>query len=256
MRVIVFDTETIGKVSQDLLNVGYRIIDIDIQNGTYTLLCERDYLVRDLINNTIYCLNDDFVGAEKYGRYLIALENKQAIKRNIPQIFTTLANDIKKYQVLFGYAYNCNFDLDKFDRTSKKFEIANPVENLPVFDIWAYAYEYICNTNEYKQWAQDNNQVTESGMYIPSSVEGVCKYLYNNLDFKEDHTALSDTLHETNILMECVKRGCDITRALPSAKRIPSGKVFTKTIVLPNGETMEIEYTREYKRGDKVTYKM
>lgn len=256
MRVIVFDTETIGKVSQDLLNVGYKIIDIDIQNGTYTLLVERDYLVRDLIDNKIYCLNDDFVGAEKYGKYLLALENKQVIKRNINQIFTTLANDIKKHQVIFGYAYNCDFDIDKFNKTSAKFEIENPLKDLPIFDIWAYAYEYICNTDSYKQWAQDNNLTTESGMYLPTSVEAVCKYLYNNLEFVEDHTALSDAQHETNILMECVKRGCDITRALPRAKKIKSGKVFKKLITLPSGEQMEIEYTSKYERGDKITYKM
>ena len=256
MRIIVFDTETIGKVNQDLLNIGYKIIDINIQNGTYTLLIERDYLVRNLINNKIYCLNDDFVGAEKYGKYLLALENKQVIKRNIKQIFTTLANDIKKYQVIFGYAYNCDFDIDKFNKTASEFEIENPLKNLQVFDIWAYAYEYICNTDNYKQWAQDNNLATESGMYLPTSVEAVCKYLYNNLEFVENHTALSDVQHETNILMECIKRGCDITRPLPRAKKIRSGKVFKKLIILPNGEQMEVEYTSKYERGDKITYKM
>ena len=51
MNVIIFDTETIGKVSQDLLNVGYKIIDIDIQQALYLMLNERDYLVNDLINN-------------------------------------------------------------------------------------------------------------------------------------------------------------------------------------------------------------
>lgn len=256
MRVIVFDTETIGKVSQDLLNIGYKIIDIDIQKGTYTLLVERDYLVRDLINNRVYCINDDFVGAEKYGKFLLALEQKQVIKRNIPQIFTTLSNDLKKYKVLFGYAFNCDFDIDKFVKTAIEFEIGNPLENLPIFDIWAYAYQYICDTAEYQEWAKENNVLTPTEMYLQTSVEGICKYLYNNLDFVEQHTALSDVQHETNILMECVNRGCDITRPLPKAKRLKSDKIFTKTIVLPNGVCIEFDYKTTYIRGDKITYKM
>lgn len=256
MNIIIFDTETIGKVSQDLLNVGYKIIDLNMQTEEYEVLCERDYLVRDLINNKVYCINDDFVGFQKYTMYQGLLADGKVIKRNLKQIYTTLLNDIKKHQVIFGYAYNCDFDIDKFNKTSAKFEIENPLKDLPIFDIWAYAYEYICNTDSYKQWAQDNNLTTESGMYLPTSVEAVCKYLYNNLEFVEDHTALSDVQHETNILMECIKRGCDITRTLPRAKKIKSGKVFKKLITLPSGEQMEIEYTSKYERGDKITYKM
>lgn len=256
MRVIVFDTETIGKVSQSLINIGYKIIDIDIQKATYTLLVERDYLVRDLINNKIYCLNDDFVGYNKYARFLAALDGKTAIKRNIPQIFTTLTNDIKKYKVLFGYAFNCDFDTDKFKKTADLFGIANPLDLIPIFDIWAYAYKYICDTTDYQEWAKENNILTTSEVYISTSVESVCRYLYNDLNFTETHTALCDVYHETNILMECVKRGCDITRELPRAKFIKSDKVFKKIITLPSGEKVEVEYKSKYEKGDKITYKM
>lgn len=256
MNVIVFDTETIGKVSQDLINVGYKIIDINIQKGEYKTLVERDYIMTDLINNSIYCLNDDFVGAKKYGMFIQAIENKKAVKRGIPQVFKTLSNDLKRHKVLFGYAYNCNFDIDKFKRSAEKFNIENPIENLPVFDIWAYAYAYICNTEEYKQWAKENEVFTETEKYISTSVEAVCSHLYNNLDFKEDHTALSDVQHETYILMECIKRGCDITRPMERAKFIPSEKVFKNIITLPDGQRIEFEYTKEYTRGDKTTYTM
>ena len=254
MRVIVIDTETIGKVSQDLLNVGYKIVDINIQQATYTTLCERDYLVCELINNEVYCINDDFVGAIKYDKYMVALKQKKAIKRNIKQIFTTLSNDIKKYGVLFGYAYNCAFDIDKFTRTAEKYGISNPLDQIPVFDIWAYAFEYICSTPEYISWAKENNVFSDTEKYIKTSVEAVCKYLYGNLDFIEDHTALSDVQHETAILIECIKNGCDITRPLPKAKRIASEKVFTKVIKYKDTEII-VEYTSCYERNGVITYK-
>ena len=104
MNICIFDTETVGKVSQDLLNVGYKIIDLNIQKGTYKTLQERDYLVGKLFNNTIYMLNDDFVGAEKYAKYTLALQNKSIIKRGISQIMETMRNDLKKHNVLFTYA--------------------------------------------------------------------------------------------------------------------------------------------------------
>ena len=96
MNVIVFDTETVGKVSQDLLNVGYKIVDINIQHADGKVLVARDYLVRDLYNNRTYMLNDDFVGADKLAKYDKLVADGMITIRNIKQIFTTMANDNKK----------------------------------------------------------------------------------------------------------------------------------------------------------------
>jgi hypothetical protein len=253
MRVIVFDTETIGKVNQDLLNIGYKIIDINIQAADGKVLCERDYLVRSLIDNEVYCLNDDFVGATKYYVYKGLLADGKIIKRNLKQIYITLMNDIKKYGVLFGYAYNCNFDLDKFKRHCPD-GVVNPLETIQVFDIWDYAVELICQTEDYKEWALANNQITESQRFISTSVEAVARYLYNDLDFIEDHTALSDVQHETEILLECVKRGADITRPLKSNHFIKSNKDLREVIVVDGNETT-ITYKSKYSRNGKTYYK-
>ena len=255
MNIIVFDTETIGVVSQDLLNVGYEVLDLNISTGEKTTLVKRDYLVSKLINNEVYCLNDKFVGANKYNMYLELLKQKRIIKRSIPQIFKTLKTDLKRHNVVFGYAYNANFDKDKFTKTALKYGIENPLESIPVFDIWQYAYQYIVNTEDYITWAKENEVFTESGAYIKQSVESVCKYLYNDLSFIEDHTALSDVEHEVKILIECFKRGCDITRDLKIKKNIESDKVFTEKLVLPNGEKIEFEYKRKTERNGKTTYK-
>lgn len=253
MRVIVFDIETIGKVNQDLLNIGYKIIDLNIQTAEAKVLCERDYLVRSLIDNEVYCINDDFVGAAKYYVYKGLLADGKIIKRNLKQIYVTLMNDIKKHNVLFGYAYNCNFDLDKFKKHCPD-GVVNPFDTIPVFDIWDYAVELICQTEDYKEWALANDQITESQRYISTSVEAVARYLYNDLDFIEDHTALSDVQHETEILIECVKRGADITRPLKSSHFIKSNKMLTETIVI-DGTEANIKYINKYSRNGKTYYK-
>lgn len=255
MNIMIFDTETIGKVNQDLLNIGYKIIDLNVQQATFKTLVQRDYLVNDLINNTIYCLNDDFVGAHKYGMYVALLEQKQIVKHSLAKIFDIMAKDIAKYKVLFGYAYNCNFDVDKFNKSAERYNLQNPLANLPVFDIWAYAKHFIIDTPEYKAWALDNKQLTQTQIYLSGTVESVVRYLTNNLDFKEDHTALSDTQHETNILVECVKRGCDITRPMEKGANVKSDLTLQEIIVV-NGVEQVIEYKSKYVRNGKTTYKM
>jgi hypothetical protein len=254
MNVIIFDVETIGKVSQDLLNIGYKIMDLNIQHADGKTLCERDYLIRNLIDNRVYCLNDDFVGSKKLATYDKLLADGKIIKRSLKQVYATLLNDIKKHKVLFGYAYNCNFDLDKFKKQVPD-GMVNPFELIPVFDIWDYATKYICDTNEYKEWALADGIVTESQRYISTSVESVCKYLYNDLNFEESHTSLDDVQHETNILIECVKRGCDITRPIKTNHFIKSGKELTETLII-NGEETIITYKNKYSREGKTYYKM
>lgn len=253
MNIIVFDTETIGKVSQDLINVGYKIGDLNIQTGEMKVLCERDYIITNLINNKIYCINDDFVGLAKYDMYQGLIADGKAIKRSLPQIYKTLANDIAKHNVIFGYAYNCQFDLDKFKKQVPD-GMENPLDKIPVFDIWDYAIQYICETDAYKKWALENNQVTQTEQFISTSVEAVARYLYNNLNFIEDHTALSDVQHETEILIECVKRGADITRALKTNHRIKSDKEL-KEIIVVDGQEFEINYKTKNNRNGKTYYK-
>lgn len=253
MKVIVFDNETIGKVSQDLINTGYQVLDINMQHGDGKILVERDYLVRNLINNKVYCLNDDFVGAEKLAMFEKSIADGKSIKRNLKQIYQTIGNDIKKHNVLFGYAYNCKFDLDKF-KTQAPDGIINPFDNIPVFDIWDYAIAYICNTEDYKKWATENKIFTESGSYISTSVESVCKYLYKDLNFKEDHTALSDVRHETHILLECIRRGADVTRPLKTSHFIANDTEKTEIIVV-DGNEQAIVYKKKYVRNGKTYYK-
>ena len=118
MNILVFDTETVGVITQDLLNVGYKIIDLNPATSESTTLVKRDYLVADLYNNTPLMINDMFVGAEKYGIYTALLERKQIIKHSIEKIFDIMRNDLARYKPLFAFAYNCDFDTDKFGSTS------------------------------------------------------------------------------------------------------------------------------------------
>lgn len=251
MNVIVFDTETVGVKSQALLNVGYKVVDINPSTAEVKELCKRDYIVRKHYQNEMLMINDMFVGEEKYMLFKQNIENGGAILRTVEQIFSTMANDIAKHKVTFGYAYNCDFDTDKFTKTADQYGIANPIAELPIFDLWAYAYEYICKNEDYIAYCKENELLTETQRFIKTSVEGVTAFLNKDKDFVEEHTALSDVEWELRILQEVIRRGCDITKKLPRAKFIPSGKVFTKTLII-NGESIEVNYTKMSKSWDKA----
>lgn len=251
MNVIVFDTETVGVQTQSLLNIGYTIVDINPSTAEVKHLISRDYIVRNHYQNEMLMLNDMFVGAEKWAVMKQNVDSGGAILRNIPQIFTTMSNDIARYKPNFGFAYNCEFDTDKFEKTAIQFGIANPIANIPIHDLWGYAYHYICTTPEYIAYMKAHELFTETKRFIKTSVEGVTAYLNDNPNFTEEHTALSDVGWELKILQEVVKRGCDITKPMRRGKSIPSGVVFTKTLVV-EGEEIEVNYTKMSRKWDNA----
>ena len=230
LKAIIFDTETAGVRTQSLLNVGYKIVDIDIKDFSAHTLVARDYIMRDIYRNTMWMRNDMFVGDAKLANITNNIEHKGAILRTEKQTFEQLAKDIDRYGVEVGYAYNCQFDTDKFAKTALAYGLQNPLEKIKVFDIWGYAYWNICMTDEYREFCVANNLYTKSGRYIPTSVEGVTKFLNQDVDFVEEHTALSDVHWETRILLECAKRGQNLFEYITRGGWIK-----------PNGEIAEIE---------------
>lgn len=257
MNIIVFDTETVGMASKDLLNLGYCIIDLNPTTRAYKVLVERDMLdyklfssLTDLMNHKgsleediEAIMSQHFLSIDKWQKYATMESNKEIERHTIQKMFSILQADLKRYRVAFGYAYNSNFDVNIFKKTAEKYHIQSPLD-IPIFDIWAYAVNHICRTDDYVAWAKENQIFTPSEQYISTSVESVVKYLTKNLDFVEEHTALSDVKWETMILAECLARGCDITRTENRGDNIPSCKVFNKTIVLPNGQRLELKYNK------------
>ena len=211
MNILVFDTETAGVKTQSLLNVGYMVVDLDLRTFTYRTKVKRDYLCRDVYRNTMWMRNDMFVGDEKMAVMAHNVAHKGAVERTEKQIFEQMAKDIDRYGVEYGYAYNCSFDTDKFAKTAIAYALPNPLEKLKaVLDLWGFAYWNICVSEEYQEFCREHDLKTKSGKFFPTSVEGVTKYLNQDVNFVEEHTALSDVYWELRILCECGKRGQDI----------------------------------------------
>lgn len=69
----------------------------------------------------------------------------------------------------------------------------------PLFDLWGLSARHLLNCDEYKKMCLDNNWTTESGKYFKTSAETSFRFLTNNLDFEEAHTAIEDAEIESEI---------------------------------------------------------
>lgn len=101
-------------------------------------------------------------------------------------------------------AYNIAFDLDKCKNT--KIDLLGFSDS---FCLWHAANGNICNLRQYKQYCLNNhafNNVTDKGnATFKTNAETVISFLRNE-QITEDHTALSDCLHEAHILTHVLKR--------------------------------------------------
>ena len=79
-------------------------------------------------------------------------------------------------------------------------------EQYPLFDLWGLATTHLLNTVKYKKKCLENNMLTASGTYFKTSAEASYRYLRDEYEFDEAHTALDDAIIETFILSQIAKR--------------------------------------------------
>lgn len=85
----------------------------------------------------------------------------------------------------------------------------------PVVDLWGMTCERLLNVYDFKKWAIENRKWSASVEYFTTNAEIVFQYLFEQPDFVESHTAIDDTLIETQILWKCMEKG-ELTPCLDS----------------------------------------
>lgn len=77
-----------------------------------------------------------------------------------------------------------------------------------LFDLWGLACCHIMNCDEYRATCMVNGWQTESGKYFKTSAETAFRFVSNDMDFIEAHTAIDDVVIESEIFALVVK-ACD-----------------------------------------------
>lgn len=128
---------------------------------------------------------------------------------NTSTIWHTFKEVCGDYNVRDIWAYNVRYDMTICNATIRE-QSNGFVKYFAPYksryrDIWDYAGSTICNTQRYVEWCKANDFVSAKGN--PStSADTVGKYIYDDMDFVEQHTALSDCHVELDILLAAFRR--------------------------------------------------
>lgn len=79
-------------------------------------------------------------------------------------------------------------------------------KDYPMIDIWGEVCIKMLNKERYRKECLKNNWLTASGLFFKTSAEKAFAYLMDDTDFIEAHTALEDTLIESDLLVKFFKK--------------------------------------------------
>lgn len=197
MNILVFDTETISLNKQFIYNLGYVIAD-----GNGQILLRRNLVIRQVYDNKPLFATSYY--AEKRPLYTNYMKGRTAKKVSWGEACRIMKKDIKDYNVFNGFAFNSSFDERAFYFTHMFFRNkCRPLDGIKVHDIMDYI-DIFTNTDEYKNFCKTNGFVCKNNR-VKRTAEACYAYLTNNPGYKEEHTALQDSLIEAEILFYCLR---------------------------------------------------
>ena len=234
MIILVFDTETTSLDKPFCYNFGYVIYNTE----TRQTLIEREFVIEQVWNNLP--LFSSAYYAEKRPIYTSALRGKKAVMTKWGYACWQLINDIKATQTELLYAFNSPFDVRVFDFNCDWYKTRNPLDYGETIDI-RKLIAIIVKSPEYLDFCLKNNLLTEANN-IQATAESITQFLRGDIEFKEDHTALSDARIEKDILIYLLDKGVDITKE-ESVGLISGGEQVMR--INHKGKLYEFEFTKK-----------
>lgn len=247
MNILVFDTETVDVEHAFCYNVGYTIVNIE----TREKLLKRDYVIEQVWENKMLFSTSYY--AEKKQLYINALRGRKASIKHWGHTMQRMIKDIQEYNVEFAYAFNSPFDIRVFDFNSEWFKTSNALDYVKTIDIRGLINKLLFS-DEYKAFCEENGFYTESGNYS-GNAETLTKFIRQDIDFVEDHTALSDSLIEADIILYMIdKYGVDITQEGKVYATVPR-ETEREMVIVHNGVEHKFTYLKKLTRNGITTLK-
>ena len=204
-NIVVLDTETTcGFATPLIYDFGYVII-----NPKGEVLLTKHFLIKEIFDTKELMDKAYYSTKVKDYRQMFAdgLIQKESFKNSIKQFVA----DCKKHKVSVISAYNIAFDMRALNQTLRVLFNENyengwlskffSQKNKKLLCIYNLACETILNTDEYREFATQNEMVSSKGNY-KTNAECAYAYLTNNPQFEEKHTALEDVKIEIEILLK------------------------------------------------------
>jgi len=203
--ILLVDTEFITLNKPFVYDLSY-LISRKVGNKYMTLKSVGN-VVRQVYQNKM--MFETAYYSEKRKLYTSALRGKTYRQNYMGNILRQLQKDIAEYKVDIVLGYNVNADIRSIGFTSDYLKLNNPLNNTKVIDLMPIVVNTICDTDEYKNFAKENNLITEKG-YYKMSVESVMKYITKNIEFVEKHLGKSDNENEIDLLNYAIEKGASL----------------------------------------------
>lgn len=224
MKICIFDTETTSLDKPFCYNIGYIIADSETQER----IVKREFVVEQVWHNLP--LFESAYYANKRPFYVKEMRAHNIIMDKFGYICAQMRRDFKQFDVSCAFAYNSSFDEKVFNFNCDWFKCINPFDEIPIKDIRGFAHHFIVNRN-YLEFCDKNGYYTETGNYS-TTAETMFRYITNNTEFEEAHTALDDSIIEMAILFQCIDRGAKLDNdytAFRSIKRDVEKELHIRT---------------------------
>ena len=201
-RIAVIDTETLGVDKPLVYDLAVTITD---KKGN--IYAQKNWIIKevfeqkDLMQSAYY--------ANKLPLYDKMIAEGSAIVKPWKEVQAEFNELCNKFEISVISAYNLGFDKRALTYTHKclgnvdKFLKLNKVPEL--WDIWGIAAQTIMQQKTFHKIALRENWYTEKGNVL-SNDEVAYRYITNDLQFMESHTALHDTEIESQILVRCLNQ--------------------------------------------------
>lgn len=248
-NIIVLDTETTSLDKPFCYDCSWVVVDTD----TKEIIDFKANVVEQVWHNLP--LFESAYYKEKRSKYVEMMRKHEVTMDKWGYIMRKLKDDIHKYDVSGVYAYNSEFDDKVITFNCDWFRCNNPLESIPIYDIWGYASEFITNTLDYKNFCEDHERFTDTGNY-KGSAEVVYQFITNDAEFIEEHMGLFDSEIESAILMYCLDN-CSAKLDTPyKAVKILNRPVpHPFTIKIDGTVVLNGTYIKKYVRNDVYNFK-
>ena len=150
--------------------------------------------------------------ADKIPMYWEDIHNGNRVLASYRTIRAKLAQCIKNHKVNIICAHNARFDYRSVNLTQRfltnsRYRFFFPY-GVEIWDTLKMAREVFKANEEYDTFCYENEYVTKRGCKRYTA-EILYRFLTGDNDFVESHTGLEDVMIEKEILVECLRRGCE-----------------------------------------------
>ena len=152
---LVLDTETTGFDKPFCYDISWIIINME--NGEKVDFSA--FVVEQVWHNLP--LFESAYYKEKRQKYIDMMRRHEAVMDKWGYIMRKFKQTLNDYNITAVYAYNSDFDDKVIAYNCDWFKCNNPIENIPVFDIWGYASEFITGEMGYKSFCEQNQRFSE-----------------------------------------------------------------------------------------------